>query len=544
MDKALTKKTRWFSPIWLVPAVAVAVAIWMLMTNEAGKGPEITVDMETAEGIEVGKTLVKVRNVEVGRVDAVNLSEDLSHAVVTISMQSDTERMLNSDTELWVVKPRVGRDGVSGLSTILSGAYIQLQPGSSDDEQRHFVALTEPPVAPKDAPGVRIELTSERAGALGAGDSISYRGLVVGQVEKMNFDIASREVSYDAFIRAPYHKLVTDNVRFWNESGISLSVGSRGVKVDLGSIEALLGGGVTFDVIDDQPAGEVVTDGHSYPLFDDKETAIQQGYNRGIDYVLFTDESISGLEVGAPIEYRGLRVGTVTAVPYKYHPQDGDGLPMRHIPIKLRIEPDRLKGLVSDTSLDNWQNEMQTLFDDGLRASLRAGNLLTNVMYIDLNFYPERPTINQQDEFDELPVFPSVVSDFARIEQKISQLLDKFNELPIEPVLTQLEGTLGESTGALKEFSKVAASLEQLLGQDDTQALPGGLRQTLEQLNKTLADFQGNGGTYQQLNDSLQQLNHLLRDVQPLIDTLNEQPNALIFNKAEAGDPQPRANHD
>ena len=281
-SRARRESRRRLSPIWIVPIVALLIGAWMVWHNYASRGPLITIEMETAEGIEAGKTLIKTRNVEVGKVESVRLSDNLDKTIVTARMSKDSERMLNADSRLWVVKPRIGREGISGLNTVLSGAYIQLQPGDSRDEEDHFVALEQPPVTTQDAKGLRIDLTSNDGSVLSDGDPVTYEGFVVGRVESSEFRPSEKEMHYTLYIDSPYHELVTSTTRFWSTSGVSLRLDSQGLQVDVGSLESVLSGGVAFGIPEDLPRGRPVVENTSFTLYSDQEEAREGSFHQAI----------------------------------------------------------------------------------------------------------------------------------------------------------------------------------------------------------------------------------------------------------------------
>jgi paraquat-inducible protein B len=240
------KQRRRISGIWLVPIVAVVIGIWMVIDNLMSRGPEITIVFSTGEGIEANKTKIKFRAVDVGLVGGVGLDDDLEHVVVTAQLDKAARSLLREDTQFWVVRPRIGPGGVSGLGTLLSGGYIQLAPGAGAEGRRKYAGLESPPVTPAGTPGLKLTLTSEEAGSVGSGDPILYRGFRVGRIETDEFDVDSQKMHYGAFIEAPYDELITSATRFWNASGIALSAGADGLEVDIASLESLLVGGVVF----------------------------------------------------------------------------------------------------------------------------------------------------------------------------------------------------------------------------------------------------------------------------------------------------------
>ena len=539
--RAVRERAQKISPIWFVPIVAGVIGAWMLWHSYATRGPLITITMETAEGIEAGKTMIRAREVAVGKVDTVRLSEALDHIVVTARMNPDAQRMLRQDTQFWVVKPRIGREGISGLSTVLSGAYIELLPGRTTEPRLEFSALEQPPTTPRDAQGLRLSLVGGQAEAVSVGDPVSFRGYQVGRVESATFDIDTRRMQYRLYIKAPYDRLVTANSRFWSRSGVKLSLNSEGISLDMTSLESLLSGGIAFGVPAGLARGDAVAENTSFILHDDEESARQGTFNRHLAYVLLIDDTVRGLSAGAPVEYRGVRVGTVVEAPYHFSHHALGSLDRAAIPVLIHIEPQRLEAQDSELDDATWRERFQNLFEQGLRASLTAGNLLTGALLVDLDFYPDLPSSLNLREFNGKGEFPTIRSGFAQLAQKLSHVLDKLNDLPIEPVLVSLDKSLGSSQAALGQFEAMARNLDSMLSDPETRALPSALRQSLLELQQTLDGFSTDAPAYRDLSATLKRLDKLMRDVQPLVRTLDERPNALIFDRRQRRDPEPRA---
>ncbi|QEA39769.1 intermembrane transport protein PqiB [Pistricoccus aurantiacus] len=516
-QRATTRRGKRLSPIWIVPLVAVLIGLWLVYDNYVSRGPQITLIMDNAEGIEAGSTLIKTRNVEIGRIESVTLSEDLSHIEASATMNQGTADVLVEDTRFWVVKPRIGREGISGLNTVLSGAYIQLQPGTSDESRSRFDVLEQPPVAPPDANGMRIQLSSDLSNSFKAGDPVTYQGLTVGRVEEANFDTDTRQMEYRLYIDKPYDKLITDSTRFWTASGVDLTLDSEGFRVSVESIETLISGGITFGIPEDVSPGEPVQPGTTFSLYADEESASQGTFNNYLEYVLLIDDTVRGLSKGAPVEFRGVRVGTVASVPWHFSAPRPESQAGFAIPVLIRIEPQRLGSDFTSKDIENWRSRFKGWFENGLRASLKTGNLLTGALYVDLNFQKKTDDAFVAKTFEQVPVFPSTSAGLAQIESKVSNLLDKLNGLDIEPLLAALEQNLDTSQATLKEFRDVADSTRQLIDSPATRNLSANL-------NETLAQFES-----------------LLRDLQPVARTLKEKPNALIFDRNEGPDPLPRA---
>ncbi|WP_340638147.1 intermembrane transport protein PqiB [Salinicola tamaricis] len=403
--------------------------------------------------------------------------------------------------------------------------------------------LDQPPVAPPDAPGLRINLVSQVGNSLSAGDPVTYQGYTVGRVESTDFDPEKREMRHRLFIQAPYDSLVTDTTRFWSASGIDVQLNSEGVSVNLDSFETLISGGVTFGVPEDVTQGSPAKQNATYTLYNSEESAREGTYDQYVEYVLLVDDTVRGLSRGAPVEYRGVRVGTVVSVPWHFTAPQPDGLNQFAIPVLIRIEPQRLEsGEDINEKIDDQEvrQRFEKMFKDlGLRATLKAGNLLTGALFVDLNFSDDAPAYKPMT-FDGKPVFPTVSGGFAQIEQKVSNLLDKLNDLKIEPILSSLDKTM-QTSQKTRAVQQIAESVNAIVSDPATQQLPGSVNDTLEELQNTLNGFSSGSSGYRQLNDTLKQLEQLMRDLQPVARTLSEKPNALIFDREVQADPTPRA---
>ncbi|PMR74911.1 intermembrane transport protein PqiB [Billgrantia endophytica] len=535
-----TPQTR-LSPIWIVPIVAIVIGLWLVYDNYRSRGPLITLTMDNAEGVEAGSTLIKSRNVEIGRVERVQLSDDLTHTVITARMAPDTEAMLAEDSRFWVVKPRIGREGISGLGTVLSGAFIQLRPGSGEPGVREFAVSDQPPVASADAAGLRVNLVSQLGNSLRAGDPVTFQGYTVGRVEEVSFDADARRMDQRIFIESPYDQLVTDSTRFWSASGVDLRLDADGIRVNVESMEALLGGGVTFGVPEDLPMGEPVENDTTFNLYPDEDSARQGTFDRYLEYVLLVDDTVRGLTRGAPVEFRGVRIGTVASVPWQFTAPQPESRSGFSIPVLIRIEPQRLGIENQQLDLRDWEERFDRMFEMGLRASLKTGNLLTGAMFVDTNFHRDEAGNHVSEIFSDRTVFPTTSAGFAQIEAQVTSLLAKLNALEIEPLLAGLDRNLASSEAMLGEVRELSASLQAMLDDPGTRGLPGNLNDTLDALRETLEGISPDSSAYRELTGAAERLERLMRDLQPVTRTLNENPRALLFDSLDAEDPQPRA---
>ena len=300
-----------FSSIWFVPIVAVLIGIWMVYAHWARQGPIIEIRFDSGEGIEAGKTKVKLKNVDIGEVLELNLTEDAERVVLAVRIQKQNADLLREDTKFWVVRPRVGRGGISGLDTLLSGSYIEMSPGTSEASARAFEGLETPPVTPIGTPGLHVTLNSDGNRALNEGDPILFHGMEVGTIEYVHFNSQERRTYYNAFIEAPYDRLITTNTQFWFSRGLSVELSPEGIRINVATLATFLRGGVSFDVPAGQPLGERITERAFFTIHRRESDIYEKHYEHALHYVVLFDDSIRGLRPGAPVEYRGVKVGQV-----------------------------------------------------------------------------------------------------------------------------------------------------------------------------------------------------------------------------------------
>lgn len=528
-------KSRKISGIWFIPLLALVLGISMVVNNWLNEGPEVEIAFLTANGLEQGKTKVKFRDVDMGVVQEVRLNENFDGVIATLKLERDAIPLLREDTRFWVVTARVGVDAISGLDTLLSGAYIQMAPGEGKEGRRNFVALEQPPQTPAGAPGLRLRLTSDHASSVSAGDMVLYKGYKVGRVESMRFDPDERLVHYEIFIDAPYHELVTSGVRFWDASGVSLSADASGFKVETGAMDTILFGGVSFGVPEGASPGEEVAQHTTFQLYSTYDDMLQNPYTHGTYYVVSFDQSVKGLLPGAPVEFRGIQIGKVVRIMLKesldYYKKLGDtgtGIPF---PVLIYIEPGRIEMPDAESSIEDLRDAVKVGVSNGMRASMASGNLLTGAKYISIDFYPDVKT-QSLGTFMQYTSIPTVETGLAQLEQKVNAILDTINALP-------LADTVGNTNAAIGTLNKNLASLQSILENQSTQQLPANLDQTLQELRDAMSSLSPNSAAYQSLNSSLLSLNRTLGNLESLTRTLSQQPNAVVFPPNPRPDPIP-----
>ena len=536
--EAKVQKVKNWSPVWIFPIVTALIGAWILFYHYSHQGPEVTLITTNAEGIEGGKTTIKSRSVDVGIVESTTLTDDLTHVEIKARLNSGMEKLLHKDSVFWVVKPQIGREGISGLGTLLSGAYIELQPGSKGSELNSYQLLDSPPLAPPDAKGIRVLLDSKKAGQLSPGDPVLFRGYRVGSVETSTFDPQSRTISYQLFISAPNDRLVPSNVRFWKDSGVAVDLTSAGMRVEMGSLSTLFSGGVSFDVPEGVELGQPIAEKTEFKLYDDQKSIQDSLYTQHIDYLMFFKDSVRGLQPGAPVEFRGIRLGTVAQVPY-FVPGLRQALNDDYrIPVMIRIEPERLASELGEKP--DVGAHLTGLIQRGLRGALKTGNLVTGALYVDLDFYPKEKPVKEMPEFGGHQIIPTVSGGLAQIQQRLMDTLDKINNLPLTPMVEQATNTLSESQNTMRRLQTTLDNLNKITASQSAQQLPADMQKTLRELNRSMQGFQPGSAAYNKMVGDMQRLDQVLRELQPVLKTLNEKSNALVFEAKDKKDPEPK----
>ena len=530
-------KIRAISAIWIIPIVTAIVGLWIIYSHFADRGTPFTLLAKDASGIVAGKTVIKNRSVDIGIVDEVTLSKDFEKVVIKGRIYNDMEPLLKNDSIFWVVKPEIGRDGVTGLGTILSGVYIELASGNDTHSFKNnpFILSDNPPLSDPSIKGIRVNLESDQNGVIPRGASVMFHGYRVGNVETSEFDVDSRKMKYQIFITKPYDALVTQNVRFWKEGGIDLSLSSSGASLNVPSLDVLMSGGISFDLPDGSKLGAPAEQHAVYKLYEDKKSIQDSQYTEYKEFLIMLSESISGLVEGAPVEYHGIRLGTVSKVPfYTAEMLNKTFILNQKVPVLIRIEPDRLSELV-DEKID-----IATLIMDeqknGLRASLKTSNMFTGALYIDLDFYPELKN-KYNAKLSTLYGYNTIETTstgIAQIQAKVMQLLDNFNNLPLNNTMTEFNKSLAST-------QRLMNSLNQIMASNEMQNMPGDLQETLRTLNETLKGIQPGSELNKQMNESLQKVQQMMDELTPLLNTLNDKSNALIFSAPNKKDQEPKA---
>jgi paraquat-inducible protein B len=537
------RKRMRISAVWIIPILAAAVAVGIAVQRIISEGPTITIVFRSGEGIEAGKTFVKYKDVNIGQVTAVQLAEDFGKVEVTARIAKSASRLIVEDAKFWVVRPRIALSGVSGLGTLLSGSHIGVEGGKSTSQQRKFIGLEVPPIVTGGQPGRQFLLKANDLGSLGIGSPVYYRRLQVGQV--VAYDLASdgQVIEITVFVNTPYDKYVTSGTRFWNASGLDVSLSANGLDVHTESLAALLAGGLVFDMPPFVAPAEAAAANTVFILYSDRNAAMKQPDPIARHYVLYFRQPVRGLMVGAPVTFFGLPVGEVTDIGLVFDAATLDIRPR----VDVSLFPERLIKLLPSTEQaaarlveltpEKRLAMLQRLVDErGMRAQLRTGSLLTGQLYVALDYFPNAPKVkvDWKEETPELPAVPSTLPD---IEARLTNILAKLDKLPVEAIGEDVRRDLKALDQALKDAGK-------LLTHVDTEVVPA-LKTTLDQARTALAAAERvmkgaeatlvgpNAPGQQELRDALQEVARAARSLRALTDYLERHPEALIRGKTE-----------
>ncbi|WP_236196307.1 PqiB family protein [Pseudomonas glycinae] len=525
-------KTRRFSIslVWIVPIVAVLVGLSLVVHNLMQEGPTITVTFKTGSGLTANKTEVKYRNVVIGQVTDVELSDDQKSVNATIKLAKQAETFTREDSQFWVVRPRIGAGGVSGIDTLLSGDYIGADIGQSNSRSKHFKGLENPPPITYGEPGKRFNLHASDLGSLDIGSPVYYRKIPVGQVVAYALDADGKGVNIEVFIHAPNDAYVTENTRFWNASGIDVNVGANGFAVKTESLSTLLVGGIAFRAPEYSPNDVAAAEERTYDLFDDQQTALAPPNGKAQYLTLRFDQALRGLKVGAPVEFLGIEIGRVVSVNLDFDAKK------RSFPLNVGIViyPQRLgqahiKMLkVLDHNPDDEAAAVRligTFIDNGLRAQARSGNLLTGQLYIALDFFPKAEKVAFDPTARPISV-PTVPGSLEQLQEKLEAMIDKLNKLPVERIAGNLDSNLVELRKGLTQFNA-----RTLPGVQNTLA---DLSKTLQSASSTLAE---DSPQREQLTETLDELGRMSRSLRELSDYLGRHPESLIRGRPDNAPP-------
>ncbi|WP_338846705.1 MlaD family protein [Massilia sp. W12] len=543
---AVTVRTRhWqWSPwiIWLIPVSAAVIALWLVIHAALDRGTIITIAFKSAEGLEAGKTKIKFKDVDIGDVKSITLSRDRTQVIVRAQLAKGASNIARDDTVFWVVKPRVGAGGISGLSTLFSGSYIAADIGKSEVEREEFTGLDAPPPLTNGLAGRHFLLHSEQIGSLDVGAPLYYRRLQVGQVVSYELDKNGRGFTFNVFVHAPYDQYVRQNTLFSHASGVELSLDANGVKLQTEALAAILAGGISFETPNSESSEAMpqAAANTEFTLFASRQKALQRPDFVVKPGLLYFQESVRGLQAGAPLDFRGIVIGDVKAVKLEY---DKAGQSWR-VPVEINLYPQRLHShLQAGASLSS-EELLQQLQRAGLHARLKTGNLLTGALYVALDVrQPGSDAAELRNAEQEarkiaasLPkrsdaplVIATLPGGLEQLQAAFMRIAGKIEKLPLQETTQDVRTALASLNSGLQSADKLMRQLDKEVAPEAQKTLQQ-VRQSLGRLDHTLAE---DGNLQLDLRDSLRELKRAAQALQQLAEQLERRPDGVLRGKQE-----------
>jgi len=513
-----TEKRSGISTIWIVPVVALVIGAWLFYQSYMERGPQIEIVFKSAAGIEADKTVIKYKEIVVGKVTKVTFGEDLKSVRVTAEMKRTMQSYLSEKTRFWVVQAKVGMGEVQGLDTLLSGVYIVMDPQKGETKQRVFKGIDEIPAVSSGEKGSTYTLKVDNIGSLDVGSPIYYKHLRAGSVASYRLDPDGRKITMEVFIKSPFDQLVDTNTRFYNASGIDVSMSANGIDIKTESLVSILMGGLSFENFTVYGRGKPVEKGYTFSLFKNRKEAQRLIYKRAIYFWVYFDDSIRGLSVGAPVEFRGLKVGEVENY---YLIGDAETAEFK-IPILIKIEPERFTLISNKEKTDDGFNLpiFEKLVRKGFRAQLQTGNLLTGELYIDLNVFPDATPVDVKKEHG-FYVIPSVPATLSSLKSGLQGVLKSIAAIPFEEIGNNLNGLLEEFRGTtMPKLDSTIQSVNVLVRDTDKM---------MNAVHRSYLD--PNAQINKKINRLLDEFIRTSKSVKHLTDYLERHPESLIKGK-------------
>ncbi|MDE2419746.1 MAG: MCE family protein [Gammaproteobacteria bacterium] len=508
-----------FSLVWIIPLVALAIGLSLVVKVITDTGPTIHVSFRSADGLQAGKTTVRYKEVDIGLVKNIGLSDDHSHVVVTIELSKSASSFAVDDARFWVVRPRIGTGGISGISTLLSGAYIGVDGGKSQTKREDFTGLESPPAIAADVPGKTYTLQSSDLGSLDIGSPIYYRRINVGQVSGYKLADDGKSVQLQIFIQAPYDRYVTTDTRFWHASGLDVSLNASGFKVNTQSLASIVSGGIAFGFPENSDA-EVAASNASFNLAQTQEDALKESDGKPIRFMMYFDQSLRGLTKGSVIDFRGIELGYVQSINVEF---DATYRQLR-MPVVAVVYPSRLS---HGREFDPNQKILAEFIQRGLRAQMRTGNILTGQNYIALDFFPKAKPAELK--FDKGMVeIPTTPTELSNLQAQVTQIADKLTKFPLDEIGQDLRKTMANMNTTID-------STNQLMKQMDGKVAPA-MQATLDDARKTMQSTQtllaSDAPMQQDIRRAMQQMTRAAASLQLMSDYIEQHPESLIRGKA------------
>jgi paraquat-inducible protein B len=531
-------KFNFLTSIWIVPIIALFIAGWLAFQYFNDRGPEIKIIFPKNEGLVAGQSVVKFKNVPIGKVTKIYLDEEVNGVVVVVRMFSEKARpYMTEKAKFWIVKPEVGLTGVSGLDTLLSGTYIDVyseKGGTFKDE--HFGL--EQPYHDSDK-GVYFHLNSLEGKNVSVGTPIYYKSINVGKVEHIYFGLDNKSVDVIVFIENRYASLVHIDSRFWVKNMINVDFTKGNLDVDIAPLNFMVTGGILFSS-SGSDIENVVPEKHVFTLFKSQTEAenknIGAALKKNKTFVLLTNEPLAHLSIDALVRFDGFDIGRVIDIKLSYEKDTHNMVGKVLLEIDTSVFED--KHDVNSSGVEN----LYLAVEEGLRAKISALDPITGSLFVDLTF-KHNDGASKVIQLGSYPRLPMTSNGEISIMDSVTQILTKLNHLPLEQLLTSVtevvesaKEPIVNADKTLIELKKTVANLNRVTNKKSFEILPDELSQvlketahTLKTTRKVIKGYGDNSLMQTQLAETLKILTKTSLEMSTFLKMLNRKPNSLIF---------------
>ena len=530
------------SLVWIVPLIALIVGGALLVRTLLAVGPRIEIEFRNAESLEPGKTEVRYKEVVIGRVESVSLRDDRTRVIATVQLNRSAASIAVQDTGFWVVRPRVALAGVSGLSTLISGSYIGVDAGTMTQPRKQFIGLEVPPFVLRGEPGRSFVLRAPNLGSLDVGSPVLYRRTPVGRVVGFTLLPDEDELSVKVFIESPYDRLVTPQSRFWNASGLDLTVSAGGLTLNTQSVATVIAGGVAFEQAPDTVKSSPALANAAFTLYGDRRSAMAPADGPAQSLRMVFDGSVRGLVVGAPLDFLGVEIGNVRSISLQAGAA-GQRFPVMVMADIYPLRFGKLRGVPGkppESESESTLALLQRLTDSGLRAQLRTGNLLTNQLYVALDFMPPSAKSMKSGKLvlltdaEGVITLPTVPGTLSELQPQVAAIVEKISKIPFQDIAASVQSTLGQVNTAVALIGGLTP---------DAQKALMGVQTTLTEVQRTLDSAQATMKSVDQnllderapvqrrFEQTLLEVQRAAQSLRVLTDYLQLHPEAVVRGK-------------
>ncbi len=534
-------KFNFITSIWIVPIIAVVIAAWLGYQYISELGPKVEIVFETNEGLRAGQSLVKFRNVPIGKVEKVILNDNGNGVKVIARMDKEATKYLNDDARFWIVKPEVGLGGVSGLDTIFTGTYIELISKKSKMTKKSFIGLNQS--YRKVGDGEYFHLNASSSHGVEKGTPIFFKSMKAGYVEYVSISIDGKSVDVIIYVDKSFVSYIHKDTKFWVQSSVSISYANGKLNLNMAPMSHIMRGGIEFSSSGDDSIKKVPYD-YIFRLY--KDNAVAEDKKIGLggkairDYLLEFNESTAKLKKDASVKYDKFDVGRVKDISYKYNSKTHflRGKVTMSIDTSIFYDPTD----INHTGEENLEQAVK----DGLRASMKEYDPISGLLYINLDFIDTNET-KMVKHYSHYSSFPSVGRDENSIMSSINELLDSIKKLPLDKLINSIDQSVSNFSSILEEnrvvthqimtnLNETMVGVNKMVSDRGFKKLPSELNQTMVELQHILKSLdrvlKSNGNKSllsSQLTETLKELNKSSVETQRLLKKLDRKPNALIF---------------